>query len=288
MLVIENKEYLNEESYQKTKKKIVTISIIILIIGLLIGGSLIYKGIIVKKGLDKDTVAQKEEEKKKEVEAQQKEQQKDLRINELNELIENTQKQIDNIEIQITKLKNEQTSIFEQDSGFSDRYNAKEIEIKEKQNEKQSLSIKLSEYKVELSSLKSTSYLKEFNNMFSNNTTTNNSQKYIKYFMLGGFVIFTCCIISGFVYMIAKRREILAFTAQQTIPVAKEGIEKMSESVSKVGGDMAREISKGIEEGKAQARVPHVVKCPHCGADNEIIGKTGTCEFCQSKISFKN
>ena len=46
-------------------------------------------------------------------------------------------------------------------------------------------------------------------------------------------------------------------------------------------------ISKGIEEGKAQAKVPHVVRCPHCGADNEIIGKTGKCEYCQSKISYK-
>jgi len=41
-----NNEYLSEERYRKTKKKLTTIALIILIIGLLIGGLLITRGMI--------------------------------------------------------------------------------------------------------------------------------------------------------------------------------------------------------------------------------------------------
>ena len=47
------------------------------------------------------------------------------------------------------------------------------------------------------------------------------------------------------VFSIAFRREIMAFTAQQTMPVAQEGIEKMAPSA----GVAAKEIAKGIKEG---------------------------------------
>lgn len=43
---MENKEYLNEEQYQKSKKKVTIIALIVLVVGILIGGSLIAIGII--------------------------------------------------------------------------------------------------------------------------------------------------------------------------------------------------------------------------------------------------
>ena len=78
--------------------------------------------------------------------------------------------------------------------------------------------------------------------------------------MLGIFVIIATCMISGFVYMIAKRREITAFGVQQMMPLAQEGMEKMAPTIGKVGkeitnemapayGKIASEISKGIKEG---------------------------------------
>lgn len=51
---MEKKELLNEENYEKTKKKITTISLIILIIALLIGGTLIAFGIIKTNTSKKD------------------------------------------------------------------------------------------------------------------------------------------------------------------------------------------------------------------------------------------
>ena len=43
---MEKKKFLNEEDYQRNKKKITKIAIVILIAGILIGGSLIVTGLI--------------------------------------------------------------------------------------------------------------------------------------------------------------------------------------------------------------------------------------------------
>ena len=43
---MEDKKFLNEETYQKNRKKIIKVSLIVLIIGILIGCSLIVIGII--------------------------------------------------------------------------------------------------------------------------------------------------------------------------------------------------------------------------------------------------
>lgn len=54
--------------------------------------------------------------------------------------------------------------------------------------------------------------------------------------------------IAGFglmLFMTAHSRQITAYMAQQQMPVAKEGIEKMAPTA----GVVAREISKGIKEG---------------------------------------
>ena len=71
--------------------------------------------------------------------------------------------------------------------------------------------------------------------------------------MAGGSIMFT-----------AHRREILAYTTQQVMPVAQEGMEKMAPTIGKVGatitktiapayGEVAKEISKGIKEGINEA-----------------------------------
>ena len=56
---------------------------------------------------------------------------------------------------------------------------------------------------------------------------------------------FTVLIIGGIVTFIAHRREIVTFTTQQVMPVAKEGIEKMAPTA----GVVAKEVTKGIKEG---------------------------------------
>ena len=62
----ENK-FLNEEKYQKTEKSITIIAIIILLVGLCIGGYLIYNGVAKPKTSNVDVLEGKLEQKKKEL-----------------------------------------------------------------------------------------------------------------------------------------------------------------------------------------------------------------------------
>ena len=86
------------------------------------------------------------------------------------------------------------------------------------------------------------------------------SEKYVPFYIVGGFILILSIMISGSIYMMTKRREIAAFSVQQMMPIAQEGIEKMAPSVGKAGasiakemaptyGQIAKEISKGIKEG---------------------------------------
>lgn len=58
-------------------------------------------------------------------------------------------------------------------------------------------------------------------------------------------VLMPCVGIGAMLILTSKRREIVAFSAQQIMPVAQEGIEKMAPSA----GVAAKEITKGIKEG---------------------------------------
>ena len=82
--------------------------------------------------------------------------------------------------------------------------------------------------------------------------------------MLGVFICIASCMFSGFIFMVAKRRHILAFSAQQVMPVAQEGIEKVAPTIGKAGasiakemapvyGEVAKDIAKGIKEGLNEA-----------------------------------
>jgi len=67
----------------------------------------------------------------------------------------------------------------------------------------------------------------------------------VVFYIFGGFIIIVTFMISGFIYSTAHGREINAFYAQQQIPIAQEGMEKMAPSM----GNAAKEIAKGIKQG---------------------------------------
>ena len=91
-------------------------------------------------------------------------------------------------------------------------------------------------------------------NAWINEVGKRNDEQMAAFGMIGGgvFILFTSLIAAGFILFVAKRREIMAFQVQQVAPVAKEGIEKATPVVSKAAGSIAKEISKGIKEGKAE------------------------------------
>ena len=73
---------------------------------------------------------------------------------------------------------------------------------------------------------------------------------------LGGIINpigFLLTFAGGIVLFIAHRREITAYGVQQVMPVAKEGIEKITPTVANAAGSIAESISKGIESTKKNA-----------------------------------
>ena len=80
----------------------------------------------------------------------------------------------------------------------------------------------------------------------------NSSSSFAKtsYLMFGGFIILASSMFCGIIYIsIIKRREMMAYTMQQVMPVAKEGIDEMTPTVADSVGKIAGSIAKGIKEG---------------------------------------
>lgn len=68
---------------------------------------------------------------------------------------------------------------------------------------------------------------------------------YLPFIMIGFFITFVSFVIKLALFSITHRREMLAYSAQQVMPIAKEGAEKMAPTAGKV----AKEVVKGIKEG---------------------------------------
>lgn len=75
----------------------------------------------------------------------------------------------------------------------------------------------------------------------------------------GGFAIGVFTIPSGLFltsvgamvrFLIGNRREITAYSVQQTMPIAKEGIEEMAPVIGNAAGEIAKGIKKGLNDEK--------------------------------------
>ena len=74
-------------------------------------------------------------------------------------------------------------------------------------------------------------------------------------YVLGGFVSsagFVLLIVGGVMAYIAHRREITAYTTQQTMPIKKETINDITPTVADAAGTIAKSVSQGFEEGKKE------------------------------------
>lgn len=75
-------------------------------------------------------------------------------------------------------------------------------------------------------------------------------------FAIGSFLItigFGLTIAGGIMMFLAHRREITAYTTQQIMPLAQEGIQKMAPTVGNAMGTIGKELAKGIKEGLNEA-----------------------------------
>lgn len=200
------KEFLTEENYERGKKKVITIALIVLVLGLLIGGSLIATGIIKSSHVETTSSTARSKE--------------------------TIQAEIDSLNSELATLKAKKNQEFTS-NGFSEEYYRLDNEIKTKQS-------KVTDLETEIWKADSG---------FNSTKDSISKAKYVPFYMFGAFIIIASCMISGSIYLFAKRREITAFTAQQVMPVAQEGIEKMAPTVGNAAGSIAQGITKGIKDG---------------------------------------
>lgn len=235
---MKNKEYLSEEKYEKSKGKIKIVLFIIFLIGLSIGGGLIVTGLI-KQGVLFPSYL---ENIKSSLEDE-----KNVLVGYKTELEE----KIKPIEDEIKKLEREPFK------GFDDAYYTRENKIKELNN-----SIRVE--RKNLSDIDAVLYDGDFHCSFSDHKNNSYTSKYCSinsqlkssdgtelftYYMMGGFVVFATLIITGSMYLnLIKGREITAYLAQQQMPLAKEGIEKMSPTTGKVAEEVTKGIKRGLKE----------------------------------------
>lgn len=264
---MENRTYLNEERYQKNKKKITIVALIVLIVGFLIGGGLIAAGLIKQSKINdkysetsKTQQVQKLEDEKSKI-AEEIEAEKQKILTSKTQL----ESKIQPVEEEIKSLQREQFT------GFDEAYYAREDRIEELKKsiatDKDSIKTidqaldnsfdyclfddaKNNTYTSQYCSLKNqlqqkTTEISDLDHKYSEFNRNFDSHESIPFYIFGAFAIIASCIIAGAIYMIAKRREILAFHAQQVMPVAKEGIDEMAPTIGKVAG----EITKGIKQG---------------------------------------
>ncbi|MEG1457239.1 MAG: hypothetical protein RR228_02415 [Bacilli bacterium] len=262
---MEEKKYLDEQTFQKNKKMLMRISLIILIVGVLIGGSIIVTGIIKgqkrnESGLNNNGILKEVTDNINNVNKEINNQTTNKRTeNEVQNDINNTQTKINTLNEEIATLNNEQMKVFKE-NGFNEKYQELGEKIRIKREETTSLSFKISKYELELEQIKRKPTNDKdiinntvddvingtMNNILNNTVNEINKTKSIGYYMVGGFILFATFIISGALFVTAKKREITAFGVQQAMPVAQEGAEKLAPSI----GNIAKEITKGVEEGK--------------------------------------
>lgn len=274
---MEEKKYLNEDRYQKTKKKIVIGSIVILVLSLIIGGSLITVGVIKQTG---GSTEKKLAELKTSINTEEEnlESLKDELEEDIATSLATEKEKLEEAkeELESNGVTYKSTTTYGDgdaynlmvitralDPGFNycmfDEYannsltktycslvngsssDAEDLQLIEDVLNSSSV-CSLTKYQ---SNSLTGDYCKLVSEYEDLDMSSSNKFGTIVFYMFGGFIIVAGLMLSSFVYMIAKRREIMAFGVQQTMPVAKETIDEMAPSA----GNVAKEIAKGIKEG---------------------------------------
>lgn len=220
---MEKKELLNEENYEKTKKKITTISLIILIVALLIGSTLIALGVIKTNTSKKDAEKVNQE-----------------RYNASEQRLKEIASEKESLNLQYDAKNQECDSL---DMSAKDWYS----KVNQCRRDASAISSKITNLESE-----------EFK--LNNNYDKVEAKNYIPLSVFGGVIIFIGGMISLSIYLIAKKRDISAFAIQQSMPLAQEAIEKMAPTIGEAGktvidkvgpsmGSAAGSIAKGIKDG---------------------------------------
>ena len=281
----EKKEFLTEENYERGKKKLKMIAIIVLVIGLLIGGSLITVGILKQsktnsnysedtiKKLQNDIEAEKVslETKKTELKGKRDEA---LRVEKQNlenkkqELIskgikyDNSTKYDDGESYDLKVITNALDPSFNY-CAFDEYENnviTRDYCLLSSNKDEDSIAINVIERVLSIEfnycvgDTKNNMYTSRYCSLVSQlNDKSDFNKEFdsydsIPFYIIGGFIIIASCMFAGSIYMTTKQREILAFHTQQVMPVAQEGIEKMAPTIGKAGASITKEMAPAYGE----------------------------------------
>lgn len=193
--IMQDKKYLNEVSYHKTRNKIVLIGALIMAVGLCIGGFLIFNGIFKPNSSKVETLQTKLENMRKELENS-------------GIVYDSTAKYTDGDKYTLKIITNALDPSFD--------YCA------------------FSEYK---NNSITKSYCSAKNSVGEFASTGS--------IMLGVFICIATCMFAIPILISTKGRELMAYSTQQVMPVAKETMDEVAPTI----GNTFKEITKGIKEG---------------------------------------
>lgn len=89
---------------------------------------------------------------------------------------------------------------------------------------------------------------------------------------LGFFLTAVGCMIR---FLLGNRRKIMAYTVQETMPLAQEGIEKMTPTVANAAKEVAKAVKEGIQDEET-------IFCKWCGA--QIDADSLFCKKCGKQL----
>ena len=204
-----NQEYLNEDKYQMASKRLFFIGIIIILLGLVGAMFIVVPKITGVKSVNKEELQQQLNQLKPELERRYAE----LESSGVHESSDYKDK--DGYEMRLIDIALDPTySTCESSSSYSDNDITRD-------------------------------YCKIKAQLYNANTSFSDGR--IMFTIVPALMILMPCLaFGGMLIMAAKRREIMAFQMQQVMPVAQEGIDKMSPTLGKTAGTIAKSIKDNL------------------------------------------
>lgn len=225
---MEKKELLTEENYEKSKKKVTIIAIVVLLVGLALGLFLIGLGV------SKQNAAKRENETNYKL-AQEAAQSKAA---EAEKRLEEIKKEIDDYNTQINALHEQKDALNMSDPNWFAQTSKYQREISD-------LDKKVAQLNTEKFKLENSNYTAEYDEI--------SLSRFVPFYFFGGFIIVVFGGIALSIYFFAKGRDIAAFTMQQTMPLVQESIDKMTPTIANstgtIAGSVAKSVTKGIKDG---------------------------------------
>lgn len=220
----DKKEFLTEERYEASNKKIKKIALIILIVGMAIGIALILFGVY------------------KQNEAKRINQERyDAAYAQSEKLVEEANKRLAEISDEKTKLTEQKTNKNRECDSIPMGTSTWFADVNACQSEVQAITRQINDLEAEEFKIENANYKVTYTPILE--------IAYTIFYFIGGGVILTALVVSGIIWLITKRRAIRAYAVQSTLPVNQEIVDKVTPTVSNAAGSVAGSIAEGISRG---------------------------------------